>query len=151
MTLVKQGHESLSTSHVSFLTPFALGRGKVKKEGADDKPCIVATNTKPSCAREFNSVLVPSKIWAESKEGRKGGRKPRSRTHNSPSCLNLRWNRFLDPTSMPLGFGLDLELNLYIQYGGGGRNNNHLIVEITDLDHYQNLIKCSLASGWSLQ
>lgn len=32
-----------------------------------------------------------------------------------------------------------------------GKNNNHLIVEITDPDHYQNLINCSLARGWSLQ
>lgn len=33
MTLVKQGHESLSTSHVLFLTLFALRRGEVEEKG----------------------------------------------------------------------------------------------------------------------
>lgn len=41
---------------------------------------------------------------------------------------------------------------IYIRAGGGGRgNNNHLMVEITDPDHYQNLIKRSLARGRSRQ
>lgn len=43
MTLVKQGHESISTSHVSFLAPFAPGGGGLGKEGAGDKSGIVAT------------------------------------------------------------------------------------------------------------
>lgn len=98
----------------------------------------------PSGAWKLDSVRVSPKIWTKS------SRKPPSRTLNIPSFLNVRWNRFLDPVSVPLGFRLDLELNLYIQYVGG-ENNNHLIVEITDPDHYQNLISCSLAWGWRLQ
>lgn len=55
MTLVTQGHESLSTSHVSFLTPFCPREGgrrgggakKEEEEGADDKSSIVATTQCP--------------------------------------------------------------------------------------------------------
>lgn len=121
------------------------GMGRVENDGADDKSTIVGT-TQWVEPRSWILSWMSSEIWAET------GWSPPSRTLNIPWFLNSRWNRFFDPASIPLDFGLDLELNLYIQYVGGWgvENNNHLIVEITDPDHYQNLINPSQAWGWAL-
>lgn len=159
MTLVKQGHESISTSHVAFLTPFlpreGCGRGWRSEEGGRQmtNPGIVAITQCRVRAREWNSVQGVTKNRSTQKLGEGGSRLQGHRS--SPSFLKFE----VKSISWPLrvhrqGCGLDLELNLYVPiyvcvWRGGEERETIiiLIVEITDPDHYRNLISCFAGSG----
>lgn len=137
MTLVKQGHESISTSHVAFLTPFlpreGCGRGWRSEEGGGQmtNPGIVAATQCRVRAREWNSVQGVTKNRSTQKLGRG---KPPPRTPKLPFFLKIRGEiDFLTPASAPsgmwIGFGIK-SLRPYIcvcvEGRGGERNNNHL-------------------------
>ena len=118
-------------------------------------PGIVAITQCRVRAREWNSVHGVTKNRSTQKLGTG---KPPPRTPKLPFFLKIRGEiDFLTPASAPLGmwigFGIKSLRPIYVcvcvcvEGWGGERNNNHLIVEITDPDHYQNLISCSLAPG----
>lgn len=138
MTLVKQGHESISTSHVAFLTPFlpreGCGRGWRSEEGGRQmtNPGIVAATQCRVRAREWNSVQGVTKNRSTQKLGEGGSRLQGHQS--SPSFLKIRGEiDFLTPASAPsgmwIGFGIK-SLRPYIcvcvEGRGGERNNNHL-------------------------
>lgn len=138
MTLVKQGHESISTSHVAFLTPFlpreGCGRGWRSEEGGRQmtNPGIVAATQCRVLAREWNSVQGVTKNRSTQKLGEGGSRLQGHQS--SPSFLKIRGEiDFLTPASAPsgmwIGFGIK-SLRPYIcvcvEGRGGERNNNHL-------------------------
>lgn len=139
MTLVKQGHESISTSHVAFLTPFlpreGCGRGWRSEEGGRQmtNPGIVATTQCRVRAREWNSVQGVTKNRSTQKKLGEGGSRLQGH-RSSPSFLKIRGEiDFLTPASAPsgmwIGFGIK-SLRPYIcvcvEGRGGERNNNHL-------------------------
>lgn len=139
MTLVKQGHESISTSHVAFLTPFlpreGCGRGWRSEEGGRQmtNPGIVAATQCRVRAREWNSVQGVTKNRSTQKKLGEGGSRLQGH-RSSPSFLKIRGEiDFLTPASAPsgmwIGFGIK-SLRPYIcvcvEGRGGERNNNHL-------------------------
>lgn len=119
------------------------GKGRVEKEGADDKSSIVATTQCRVVPGSLCSVGVSFIICGRTR------RKPPWRTQNIPSFFDFEVKSISWPSKCTvrvwIGFGIK---SLYPM--GGRRNNNHLIVETTDPDHYQNLINCCLPGGWSL-
>jgi len=141
MTLVKQGHESLYTSHVSFLTPFDPGSAGWRTQGR------MTNSATTQCW--VHLILGCHKNRSKNKQKIKT---PRPRTPSILSVLNLRCNRFLDPARAPLRLWIGFGIKSLYPVCGVGRcwgGNNHLIVEITGPDHYQNLINRSLARGWA--
>lgn len=140
MTLVKQGHESISTSHVAFLTPFlpreGCGRGWGSEEGGRQmtNPGIVAATQCRVRAREWNSVQGVTKNRSTQKKTWGRG-KPPPRTPKLPFFLKIRGEiDFLTPASAPsgmwIGFGIKSLRPIYVcvcvEGRGGERNNNHL-------------------------
>lgn len=160
MTLVKQGHESISTSHVAFLTPFlpreGCGRGWGSEEGGRQmtNPGIVAATQCRVRAREWNSVQGVTKNRSTQKKTWGRG-KPPPRTPKLPFFLKIRGEiDFLTPASAPsgmwIGFGIKSLRPIYVCVWRGGEERETiiiLIVEITDPDHYRNLISCFAGSG----
>lgn len=153
MTLVKQGHESISTSHVAFLTPFlpreGCGRGWRSEEGggADDKSRYCSHHTMPSPS--------PGVEFCPGCHQKLGRGKPSPRTPKLPFFLKIRGEiDFLTPASAPsgmwIGFGIKSLRPIYVCVWRGGEERETiiiLIVEITDPDHYRNLISCFAGSG----
>lgn len=160
MTLVKQGHESISTSHVAFLTPFlpreGCGRGWRSEEGGGQmtNPGIVAATQCRVRAREWNSVQGVTKNRSTQKKLGEGGSRLQGH-RSSPSFLKIRGEiDFLTPASAPsgmwIGFGIKSLRPIYVCVWRGGEERETiiiLIVEITDPDHYRNLISCFAGSG----